>query len=106
MTATPKESRWDLCLFVSGKDGPKSQLAYANIVRICEEHLSAEYQLTVVDVLQVPEAVALEQLLALPTLVRRSPKPVRRIIGDLTDANRILVSLGVKAIDTFPAVDA
>ena len=100
MTAAQDKGRehWNLSLFVAGKDHPSSQLAYANLMRICEEHLPGEYKLCVIDVSEYPEVAAVEQILALPTLVRRSPKPTRRIIGDLGDTDRVLISLGVKAI--------
>ena len=99
MTAA-RENRegWELSLFVAGKDHPTSKRAYANLVRICEEHLSGDYNLSVVDVSETPEVVATEQILALPTLVRRQPKPMRRIIGDLGDTDRVLISLGVKTL--------
>ena len=96
--ARQNRERWDLSLFVAGKDHPNSRRAYANLVRICEEHLSGEYHLDVVDITERPDVAASEQLLALPTLVRRQPKPTRRIIGDLGDTDRVLVSLGVKAV--------
>ena len=90
--------RWNLSLYVAGKDHPSSQLAYANVIRICEEHLPGEYSLQVIDLVQSPEAAHSEQILALPTLVRREPSPTRRIIGDLTDTDRVLISLGVKTV--------
>jgi circadian clock protein KaiB len=96
--ARQNRERWDLSLFVAGRDHPNSKRAYANLVRICEEHLSGEYHLDVVDISESPEVAASEQLLALPTLVRKQPKPTRRIIGDLGDTDRVLISLGVKAI--------
>ena len=96
--ARQNRERWHLSLFVAGKDHPNSRRAYANLVRICEEHLSGEYHLDVVDITERPDVAASEQLLALPTLVRRQPKPTRRIIGDLGDTDRVLVSLGVKAV--------
>ena len=95
--ARHNRERWDLSLFVAGKDHPNSRRAYANLVRICEEHLSGEYSLNVIDISESPDAAAAEQLLALPTLVRRQPKPTRKIIGDLGDTDRVLISLGVKA---------
>ena len=96
---------WNLSLFVGGKDHPNSQLAYANLIRICEEHLPGDYQLNVIDIFKSPEIAASEQILALPTLVRRAPRPTRRIIGDLSDTDRVLVSLGAKAIGS-PSVSA
>ena len=107
MAAAKKErEHWNLSLFVAGKDHPNSQLAYANLIRICEEHLPGGYNLNVVDISKTPEAAASEQILALPTLVRRAPKPTRRIIGDLSDTDRVLISLGVQAIDFSTSVGA
>ena len=98
--ANRKNERWNLSLYVAGKDHPNSQLAYANVIRICEEHLPGEYSLQVIDLTQTPEAAQCEQILALPTLVRREPSPTRRIIGDLTDTDRVLISLGVKTVNS------
>jgi circadian clock protein KaiB len=108
MIATPKDSRsqWNLSLYVAGKDHPNSQLAYANVIRICEEHLPGEYNFKVIDICEDPDAAVEEQILALPTLVRKSPKPTRRIIGDLTDTDRVLICLGVKEIDTSAALES
>ena len=105
VSPNPGREKWDLSLYVSGKDHPTSQNAYANVVRICEEHLPGEYSLTLVDVNQAPEIAIEEQVLAVPTLIRRDPKPARRIIGDLADADRVLISLGVKAISSHQALD-
>ena len=88
---------WSLFLFVAGPEHAKSRAAYANIKRICEEHLTGEYTLQVVDITESPDAAAAEQIIAVPTLVRRSPQPIRRIIGDLGDTKRVLVSLGVRS---------
>src|SRR5688500_18597818 len=99
MTQRENGSAWDqwhLSLFVAGGQHPKSVAAYANIKRICEEHLSGEYSLQVIDITERPEVAASEQILAIPTLLRKSPKPTRRIIGDLADTDRVLVSLGVR----------
>lgn len=90
-----KTEPWNLSLFIAGKDHPKSIAAYANLKRICEEHLPGEYKLQVVDITQFPEVAAMEQILAVPTLVRKSPPPRRRIIGDLSDTDRVLISLGI-----------
>jgi circadian clock protein KaiB len=106
--AAAKKNRehWNLSLFVAGKNHPNSQLAYANLIRICEEHLPGGYQLDVVDISETPEAAASEQILALPTLVRKAPRPTRRIIGDLSDTDRVLISLGVKTIDSSVSLRA
>ena len=91
-------NQWNLSLFIAGSEHPNSRAAYANIKRICDEHLPGGYSLQVVDITEVPEAAASQQILAIPTLVRSSPKPTRRIIGDLADTNRVLVSLGVQPL--------
>ena len=83
-----------------GKGAPKIKARVRESVRICEEHLSGDYCLKVMDVSETPEVAATEQILALPTVVRRQPKPTRRIIGDLGDTDRILISLGVKAMSS------
>ena len=85
--------KWSLTLYIAGAKHPKSAAAYANLKRICEEHIPGSYKLTVVDVTLKPERAAIDQILAIPTLVRNSPLPVRRIIGDLYDTTRVLVSL-------------
>ena len=99
-----RHERWNLSLYVAGKDHPNSQIVYANVIRICEEHLPGEYNLQVIDLDQTPEAALSEQILALPTLVRKEPGPTRRIIGDLTDTDRVLISLGVNSINCGTAV--
>jgi circadian clock protein KaiB len=93
-----RRSQWNLSLFIAGSEHPNSRAAYANIKRICDEHLTGEYSLQVVDITEAPEAAAAQHILAVPTLVRSSPTPTRRIIGDLTDTNRVLVSLGVQPL--------
>jgi circadian clock protein KaiB len=90
---------WQLSLFIGGKDHPKSVAAYANLKRICEEHLNGEYQLQVIDITASPEIAIAEQILAIPMLVRKVPPPRRRIVGDLSDTDRVLVSLGVNAVE-------
>ena len=95
---TTGRDQWTLSLFIAGSEHAKSRAAYANIKRICDEHLAGGYSLHVVDINEAPETAASEQILAVPTLVRRSPKPTRRIIGDLSDTDRVLVSLGVQAL--------
>ena len=99
----PGRSQWNLSLFIAGTEHPSSRAAYANIKRICDEHLPGEYSLHVVDITESPEAATSQQILAIPTLVRSSPKPTRRIIGDLADTNRVLVSLGVQPLKGIPA---
>jgi circadian clock protein KaiB len=88
------EERWDLRLYVAGKT-PKSLAAFANLKRICEEHLSGRYSIEVVDLLEQPQLAAGDQIIAIPTLVRRLPPPIRKIIGDLSNSERTLVGLNL-----------
>ena len=94
-----KEEFWSLTLFVAGKQNPKSMAAYANLKRICEEHLpTSQYSLQVIDISTDPETAISEDILAIPTLLRKAPPPKRRVIGDLSDTYRVLVSLGVQPL--------
>ena len=90
-----KEPTWDLKLYVAGQTA-KSLLAFANLKRICEEHLGGRYQIDVVDLLKKPELAKGDQIFALPTLVRKLPEPVRKIIGDLSNTERVLVGLDLR----------
>ena len=89
-------SMWDLRLYVAGQT-PKSLLAFANLKKICEEHLAGRYRIEVVDLLKNPQLAKGDQILALPTLVRKLPEPVRKIIGDLSNTERVLVGLDLRA---------
>jgi circadian clock protein KaiB len=84
-----------LRLYIAGQT-PRSIAAFANLKRICEEHLAGRYRIEVIDLVQNPQLAAGDQILAVPTLVRRLPEPVRRIIGDLSNAERVLVGLDVR----------
>jgi circadian clock protein KaiB len=86
---------WRLRLYVAGQT-PKSMKALANLKTICENHLSGSYEIEVVDLIQNPKLAAGDQILAIPTLVRRLPEPVRKIIGDLSDEQRVLVGLDLR----------
>ena len=90
-----KEPTWELRLYVAGQTA-KSLQAFANLKRICEEHLASRYQIEVVDLLKSPELAKGDQILALPTLVRKLPEPVRKIIGDLSNTERVLVGLDLR----------
>jgi circadian clock protein KaiB len=81
-----------LRLYVAGQT-PKSMVAFANLKNICEEHLAGRYQIQVVDLLENPQLARGDQILAIPTLVRRLPVPVRKIIGDLSNTERVLIGL-------------
>ena len=86
---------WELRLYVAGQTA-RSVTALANLERICEEHLAGQYRIEVVDVLKNPLLAKGEQILALPTLVRRLPQPVKKIIGDLSNEERVLVGLDLR----------
>jgi circadian clock protein KaiB len=90
-----KEEAWELRLYVAGQT-PKSLTAFANLKRICEEHLAGKYRIEVIDLLKNPALAKGDQILALPTLVRKLPEPVRKIIGDLSNTERVLVGLDLR----------
>ena len=89
---------WELRLYVAGKS-PRSVAAFANLKRLCDEHLAGRYRIEVVDLLQNPQLAAGDQIVAIPTLIRKLPEPLRRIVGDLSDAERTLVGLQLRAAD-------
>jgi circadian clock protein KaiB len=91
---TPK--LWQLRLYVAGQT-PKSLTAFANLKRICENHLKGRYHIEVIDLVAQPQLSKGDQILAIPTLVRKLPVPVRKIIGDLSDTERVLVGLDLRA---------
>jgi circadian clock protein KaiB len=84
--------RWELRLYVAGQT-PKSLAAFANLKRICEAHLRGNYRIEVIDLLAHPEKARVDQIVALPTLIRRLPPPMKRIIGDLSNSERTLVGM-------------
>ena len=92
---TSKESTWELRLYVAGQTA-KSLQAFANLKQICEEHLGGKYKIEVVDLTINPELAKGDQIFALPTLVRKLPEPVRKIIGDLSNTERVLVGLDLR----------
>ena len=89
---------YQLRLYVAGQT-PKSIRAFANLKTLCEEHLKGRYQIEVIDLLEHPQLARGDQIVAIPTLVRRLPPPVRKIIGDLADTVRVLVGLDVRQAD-------
>lgn len=91
----PLIAKWELRLYVAGQTA-KSLQAFANLKRICEEHLAGEYCIEIVNLLQNPQLARGDQIFALPTLVRKLPEPVRKIIGDLSDTERVLVGLDLQ----------
>jgi len=90
--------QWKLRLYVAGQT-PKSLAAFANLKRLCEERLKGHYTIEVVDLLLKPQLAKDDQILALPTLVRRLPPPIRKIIGDLSNTERVLVGLDMQLQD-------
>jgi len=91
--ASPEE--WELRLYVAGTT-PRSVAAFENLKKICEEHLHGKYSIEIIDLLKNPRLARGDQILAVPTLVRKLPEPVRKIIGDLSDTERVLVGLDVR----------
>lgn len=92
----PRLPKYMLCLYLAGMT-PRSVRALANLKAICEEHLAGRYDLQVIDLYQQPVLARGEQIVALPTLIRRLPVPLRRLIGDLSNRERVLVGLDLKA---------
>ena len=97
-TIPEEPEHWHLRLYVAGQS-PKSLRAFANLMRICEEHLDSRYDIEIVDLLENPQLAAGDEIVAIPTLVRRLPAPMRKIIGDLSDSDRVLVGLQLRAGD-------
>ena len=89
-----KPEMWQLRLYVAGQT-PKSITAFANLKKICEEHLEGQYTIEVVDLMENPKLAKGDQILAIPTLVRKLPPPIRKIIGDLSNTERVLVGLNL-----------
>jgi circadian clock protein KaiB len=96
--ATAKEEKWELRLYVAGQS-PRSLEAFANLKRICEEHLKGKYSIEVIDLLENPQLAKGDQILAVPTLVRKLPEPIRKIIGTLSEEDRVLVGLNIRPRD-------
>jgi len=89
--------KWRLRLYVAGQT-PKSRAAFANLKRICEEHLAGQYSIEVIDLIENPKLARGDQIFAVPTLVRKLPEPIKRIIGDLSNTERVLVGLDVQPV--------
>jgi circadian clock protein KaiB len=92
-----RKPEWQLRLYVAGNTA-RSAAAFENLQRLCESHLAGRYSIEVVDLLLNPRLAAGDQILAVPTLVRKFPEPIRKIIGDLSNEERVLVGLDVKPI--------
>ncbi|MDD5461796.1 MAG: circadian clock KaiB family protein [Methylococcales bacterium] len=94
-TAEKQRAEWDLRLYVAGQTS-HSLVAFNNLKKLCEEHLQGRYHIEVIDLLVNPKLSRDDQILAVPTLVRKLPEPIRKIIGDLSDTERVLVGLQLR----------
>src|SRR5215203_4702926 len=92
---TDGDGRWNLRLYVAGQT-PRSLTAFNNLKEICEEYLKGKYHIEVIDLMENPTLARGDQILAIPTLVRKLPQPIRKIIGDLSDTERVLVGLDIQ----------
>lgn len=97
MKGKPASEKWQLRLYIAGNT-PKSTAALINLKKYCELHLCNRYELEVIDLLQHPQLAAGDQILAIPTLVRKMPVPVRKIIGDLSNEEKVLVGLDLRPV--------
>ena len=95
------EKEWELRLYVAGQT-PKSLTAFSNLKRICEDHLKGRYRIEVIDLLENPRLAEGDQILAIPTLVRKLPEPIKKIIGDLSNTERVLVGLDLRVTERRP----
>lgn len=96
---------WELRLYVAGQT-PKSLTAFANLKKLCEEHLAGKYRIEVIDLIENPTLAKGDQILAIPTLVRKLPEPVKKIIGDLSNTERVLVGLDLRPVSEARPVRA
>jgi circadian clock protein KaiB len=94
----PDPSIWELRLYVAGQTR-RSRTALSNLKKICADHLQERYSIEVIDLLEQPQLSRGDQILAIPTLVRKLPQPMRKIIGDLSDTERVLVGLDLRSAD-------
>ena len=95
--STQAKEFWELRLYVAGQT-PKSMTAFANLKTICEEHLAGKYTIEVIDLMVNPKLAQGDQIVAIPTLVRKLPEPIRKIIGDLSNTERVLVGLDLRPL--------
>lgn len=93
-----KEKMWELRLYVAGKT-PKSNTALKNLKKYCETHLKGQYKIEVIDLLVQPQLAEGDQIFAIPTLVRKVPEPIRKIIGDLSNEEKVLVGLNIRPVN-------
>jgi circadian clock protein KaiB len=97
----PPPLEWNLPLFVAGPT-PKSVAAFRNLERLCEEHVAGRYRIDVIDLMKNPQLARGDQILAVPTLVRKLRAPIRKIIGNLSDTERVLVGLDLRQREAAP----
>jgi circadian clock protein KaiB len=97
-----EEVRWELRLYVAGET-PRSVEAFARLKRICDEHLHGRYSIEVIDLLVNPPLAVGDQIIAIPTVVRKLPAPMKKIIGDLSNLERVLVGLDLTQLPAMPA---
>ncbi len=95
----PDGEQFSLRLYVAGQT-PKSLTAFANLKRLCEEHLPGQYRLEVVDLAKNPHLAQADQIIALPTLVRRLPEPIKRVVGDLSNSEKVIVGMDIRNLKT------
>ncbi|HEY4064537.1 MAG TPA: circadian clock KaiB family protein [Puia sp.] len=93
-----QEEKWELRLYIAGQT-PKSVLALKNITKYCREYLEGRYTIEVIDLLKNPRLAEGDQIFAIPTLVRKVPEPLRKIIGDLSNEEKVLVGLNIRLLD-------
>lgn len=89
------KKQWELRLYIAGQTA-RATTAFANLKNICEEHMAGKYKIEIIDLLKHPQLARGDQIVAVPTLVRKLPEPVRKIIGDLSDTQRVLVGLDLR----------
>jgi circadian clock protein KaiB len=100
-SAGPQNRQYELRLYVAGAT-PKSVTAFRNLEQLCEEHLAGRYHIEIIDLMKKPHLAQADQILAVPTLVRKAPAPSRRIVGNLSDTERVLTSLDLCSGDADP----
>lgn len=93
----PDNEKWELRLYVAGQT-PKSIRAFANLKKFCEEHVAGKYSIEIIDLLKNPKLARGDQIVAIPTLVRKVPQPIRKIIGDLSNTERVIVGLDIRPV--------
>src|SRR5690348_4448259 len=98
----PQGEEWELRLYVAGNT-PNSIAAFGNLQQICEKHMGGRYRIEIIDLFENPQLARGDQIIAVPTLVRRLPTPMKKIIGDLSNAERVLVGLDLKPARSFAA---